>query len=272
MGTAIGRCLLAAGHRIGWCQAGRSAHSAARATAAGFEAFDDLATLLRASDIVLSVCPPDAALATARTVTATAYAGIYVDANAIAPATAGSVGALIESGGARFVDGGIIGPPPHDPGTTWLYLSGAHAREVAPVFAHPPLTVVDLGDSPGAASALKMCYAAWTKGSSALLLAVAALARAAGVDDALQAQWRQSNPDLPQRLVDNATRDAPKAWRFAGEMQEIAATFETHGLSGAFHRGAAQTFAALTAFHDPATPPDLDTVLAALLDDSGTGA
>ncbi|MGR9091855.1 MAG: DUF1932 domain-containing protein [Gammaproteobacteria bacterium] len=265
MGAALGRSALAAGHRVGWCSAGRSAASTGRATASGFETFDDLVTLLRASDIVVSVCPPDAALTTARTVAAAAYAGIYVDANAIAPATATTVCAVVESGGARFVDGGIIGPPPRDHGTTWLYLSGTYAREVAPVFANPPLTTVDLGISPTAASALKMCYAAWTKGSSALLLAVAALARAGGVADALQAQWRQSNPDLPDRLAGNAARDAPKAWRFAGEMEEIAATFEAHGLSGKFHHGAAQTFAALAHFRDAAGPPDLDRVLEGLL-------
>lgn len=266
MGTALGQCLLAAGHRVGWCAAGRSARSAERAAASGFDEFEDLAGLLRTSDIALAVCPPDAAIATAGAVAAAAFSGIYVDANAIAPATAAAVAGIVEPAGACFVDGGIIGPPPREPGTTWLYLSGEHAHSVAPVFAHPSLTVVDLGAATTAASALKMCYAAWTKGSSALLLAVAALARAVGVDAALQAQWQQSNPELPDLLTANAARDAPKAWRFAGEMHEIAATFTAHGLPAGFHVGAAQTFAALAGFRDSAAPPDLDSVLAGLLE------
>lgn len=266
MGTALGNSLLAAGHRVGWCSAGRSARSAERASASGFERFEDLAGLLDASDIALSVCPPDAAVATAGTVAAAAFRGIYVDANAIAPATATAIAGTVETAGARFVDGGIIGPPPREPGTTWLYVSGDHAHTVLPVFASPLLSVVDLGAGPTAASALKMCYAAWTKGSSALMLAVAALARAAGVDAALQAQWQQSNPELPGLLAANAARDAPKAWRFAGEMREIAATFAAHGLPPGFHAGAAQTFAALAEFRDAATPPEIDAVLASLLE------
>lgn len=272
MGTALGECLLASGHRVGWCAAGRSARTADRATASGFDAFEDLASLLHASDIALAVCPPDAAVATAGAVAAVAFSGIYVDANAIAPATAATVADIVESAGARFVDGGIIGPPPRESGTTWLYVSGQHARAVAPVLANPLLAVVDLGAAATAASALKMCYAAWTKGSSALLLAVAALARAAGVDAALQTQWRQSNPELSGLLAANAARDAPKAWRFAGEMQEIAATFAAHGLPAEFHAGAAQTFAALAGFRDSTAPPDLGEVLASLLDAARPGA
>jgi 3-hydroxyisobutyrate dehydrogenase-like beta-hydroxyacid dehydrogenase len=268
MGTALGQCLRAAGHRVGWCSAGRSARSAERAAANGFDTFAALADLLRVSDIAVAVCPPDAAVATARTVADAAFTGIYVDANAVAPATAMTIAGIVESAGARFVDGGIIGPPPRAPGTTWLYLSGEHARVVAPVFANPPLTVVDLGVPATAASALKMCYAAWTKGSSALLLAVAALARASGVDAALAAQWQQSDPELPHLLAAHAARDAPKAWRFAGEMREIAATFATHGLSPQFHAGAAQTFAALAGFRDADPPPDLDRVLASLPGDT----
>jgi len=272
MGTALGQCLRAAGQRVGWCSAGRSARSAERAAASGFETFAALADLLHVSDIAVAVCPPDAAVATARTVAAAGFTGLYVDANAVAPDTATTIAGIVESAGARFVDGGIIGPPPRTPGTTWLYLSGEHARAVAPVFANPPLTVVDLGAAATAASALKMCYAAWTKGSSALLLAVAALARATGVDTALVAQWQQSDPQLPNLLAAHAARDAPKAWRFAGEMHEIAATFASHDLSPQFHAGAAQTFAALAGFRDADPPPDFDRVLASLLGEAPTDA
>jgi len=263
MGSALGQCALVAGQRVGWCTSGRS--ESTRLRAADFDAYPELMDLLDSSDIVISVCPPAAAMTTARAVARNGYTGYYIDANAVAPASADDIRHVVEDGGARFIDGGIIGPPPTSPGTTWLYVSGADAPRVAPCFSGSQLTVVNLGEQAGAASALKMCYAAWTKGSSALLLAVAAVARAAGVGDALESQWQQSNPDLPDRLLAAARRDAPKAWRFAGEMEQIAATFGSHNLPTGFHGSAAEIFAALADFRDPAIAPDLDAVLEALL-------
>ena len=52
---------------------------------------------------------------------------MFVDANAISPGTAQEVARIVEAEGAGYVDGGIIGPPPSEPGRTRLYLSGSRA-------------------------------------------------------------------------------------------------------------------------------------------------
>src|SRR5580692_6161593 len=135
MGAAVGQCLTAGGHEVLWRPEGRSAATAARAAAAGLCAAGDLAELVRRSDVIMSVCPPHAALEIARQVAGSGFGGLYVDANAIAPATAREVAGIVEGGGAAYVDGGIIGTPPVAPGFIRLYLSGARAEEVHRLFA-----------------------------------------------------------------------------------------------------------------------------------------
>jgi hypothetical protein len=126
----------------------------------------------------------------------------------------------------------------------------------------------EAGDT--AASALKMAYAGWTKGSSALLLAITALAQDAGVLDALRTEWDLSIPGLADRAAGSAAGASPKAWRWVGEMAEIAATFEAAGLSDGFHRAAGDTYARMAGFKDqPAA--DLDRVIGALLRADGGG-
>jgi len=264
MGVTIGACALAAGHRVRWSSTGRSETTRARAAAAGFETCAGLDDLLALSDTVISVCPPRAAVATAEQVARRRFRGYYVDANAISPATAARVAATVTGAAASYIDGGIIGPPAVEPGTTRLYLSGSGAGAVARLFAGSALAVHVIGDSPTAASALKMCYAAWTKGSSALLLSTVALAHALKVDGSLYEEWNQSIPDLAGRAETTAARDAPKAWRFEAEMLEIANTFAESGLPPDFHRAAAAVFARVANL--PAdTEPDLTEVVAQLL-------
>jgi len=265
MGVTVGVCAKTAGHEVGWVASGRSEATRRRADTAGFAAFPDLGGLLHASDMVISVCPPSAAKTTARTVAERRFRGLYVDANAISPRTAESVAKTIATAGAVYVDGGIVGPPVREEGTTRLYLSGPRAADVLACFTGSALEAIDIGESPNAASALKMCYAAWTKGSTALLLAVGALARAEHVESPLQAEWARSLPNLARRLESSAAANAPKAWRFEGEMREIADTFEANGLSGDFHRAAAETFALLREFKDVAGTPHLDEVLQLML-------
>jgi len=170
-----------------------------------------------------------------------------VDANAIAPATARRIAARFDN----FVDGGLIGPPAVRAGTTRLYLSGADAQRVAVRFEGSALEPRVLNDdSPGTASALKMAYAACTKGASALLVAVAALAAAEGVAEDLAAEWDLSLPGTTERLAETAAEVAPKAWRWTGEMDEIAATFAEAGLPDGFHRAAGEVYRRLGAFKD----------------------
>jgi len=236
MGAAVGAQLRANGHAVLWASAGRSSATAGRARAAGFEDAGSAADLASRSDVVLSVCPPHAAVEVAGSVSG--FAGLYVDANAIAPATARTIAGLHR----RFVDGGIVGPPPSTPGTTRLYLSGPEAAAVAGLFAGSAVEAEVVSGEPGAASAVKVAYAAWTKGSSALLLAVRDLARAEGVEETLQREWRRSLPDLEARAERAARSAERKGWRFAGEMDEIADTFAAAGLPDGFHRAAAEVY------------------------------
>jgi 3-hydroxyisobutyrate dehydrogenase-like beta-hydroxyacid dehydrogenase len=191
------------------------------------------------SDAVLSVCPPHAALPVARMVAASGFAGVYVDANAVAPAAARVLSAVSDRAGGRFVDGDLIGGPVRPGGGTRLYLSGVAAGEVAALFAATDLEAVNLGDDVTAASALKMCYGAWTKGTSALLLTIRAAAAAYGVEEALVTEWARTQPDLAAR-TQAAAGTARKAWRFAGEMDQVAVCFAEVGLPDGFARAAAE--------------------------------
>jgi hypothetical protein len=133
------------------------------------------------------------------------------------------------------------------------------------MFCGGPLEARVIGDEPGAASALKMCYAAYTKGTAALLLAVVAAAQATGVATALSAEWERSQRDLPDRVTATARGSAPKAWRWVGEMDEIASTFADVGLPDGFHRAAAEVFSRLADLKD--TDAATDDVTALLLGD-----
>jgi 3-hydroxyisobutyrate dehydrogenase-like beta-hydroxyacid dehydrogenase len=263
MGAAVGRCLAGAGHEVLWAAAGRSPATAARAGEAGLTAVPDVAAVAGGADVVLSVCPPHAAMEVAREVSAAGFGGLYVDANAVSPATAREVAGIVEGGGAAFVDGGIIGTPPVAPGFIRLYLSGARAAEVLRLFAGTEVDARVIDGGPGvvgAASAVKMAYASWTKGSAALLLAARALARAEGVEETLLAEWGISQPGLEGRSARSAGAAAAKGWRWVAEMEQIAATMAAAGLPDGFHLAAAEIYRR----SQHAAGPTVDDVLAVL--------
>jgi 3-hydroxyisobutyrate dehydrogenase-like beta-hydroxyacid dehydrogenase len=233
MGAAIGAVLVERGHEVLWLPEGRSEETARRAAAAGLTSVESLEN----AELILSVVPPHAAVDVARSVQGTR--ALVIDANAVSPMTATRIGELL---GDRGVDGGIVGPPPTRTGTTRLYLSGEHASQAATVFVDTNLEPVVLSGSPVAASALKMAYAAWTKGSAALLLSALDSARASGVEDALRAEWSRSQPKLADRWQAASESAAAKGWRWVGEMNEIAATYAAAGLPSGFHEAAAEIF------------------------------
>jgi 3-hydroxyisobutyrate dehydrogenase-like beta-hydroxyacid dehydrogenase len=269
MGASVGASGRTSGHRVLWASQGRGAETVRRATAAGLEDAGSVAKLVGASDLVLSVCPPHAALDVARMVAGHGFRKLYVDGNAIAPATSRAIAEIVEAAGATYVDGGVIGPPPDRPGTTRLYLSGAAAERVKALFEGGPLEAIVLAGDLTAASAIKMCYAAWTKGSQALVMAVRALATAEGVDEALLAEWHRSQPDLPKRSENAARGTARKAWRWVGEMDEIAATFDADGLPDGFHRAAGELYRRMAIYKDAAAPPSIEDVAKTLLREAG---
>ncbi|HEU4345026.1 MAG TPA: DUF1932 domain-containing protein [Candidatus Binatia bacterium] len=269
MGVTIGAAAATSSARVIWASDQRSQASRQRAEQASLVDVGPLSAAIQASDVILSVCPPHAALEVARTVAQRGFKGIYVDANAISRASAEQIGQIVAEGGADFVDGGIIGPPVKQAGTTRLYLSGARAREIAALFSASMLDARAIGAEPGAASALKIAYAAWTKCSDGLILAIRALATHEGVDEALLAEWSVSQPDLARRSLRAAAVAAPKAWRYVGEMREIAATFERAGLPTGFHHAAADLFERLAPFKDLSNdPPTVVAVTRAILEAS----
>lgn len=257
MGASVGAACDA---EVIWCADGRSAATAERAASAGLRSVDSLARVVREAEIIVSVCPPGEATAVARSVAALGFGGIYVDANAVAPATARDIAASFD----RFVDGGIVGPPATRVGTTRIYLSGADAGAVASLWADGILEPRVLDGGAGSASALKMTYAAWTKVSAALLLDVRALARAEGVEDSLLGEWELSQPGTAERSALTAAGVVPKAWRFVGEMQEITRSFADADLPSGFGSAAAELYQRLAGCRDM-SGADIESALAALL-------
>jgi 3-hydroxyisobutyrate dehydrogenase-like beta-hydroxyacid dehydrogenase len=263
MGTVVALSARNSGNQVFWASEGRSAASRERASNAGFEDAGTLARLCELCPVIVSVCPPEFAEQIAEQVARCSYRGAYVDANAISPERVQRIARRMEGAGARFVDGGIIGPPAITRNRTWLYLSGEHAAEIAPAFSSGPIEVEVLTGAIGRASALKMCFAAYSKGSIALACSVLAAAQQLDVLEDLKRQWARSGPSLPG-IEGEILLAAPKAWRFTGEMHEIAATFQSAGLPPEFHQAAAEIFRRLEDFKGRAAP-DFKHVLDTLL-------
>jgi 3-hydroxyisobutyrate dehydrogenase-like beta-hydroxyacid dehydrogenase len=241
---------------VAWASDGRSADT--RRRAAGLTDQRTLARLKDTCEIVLSICPPHAAVDTAREFLA--YDGLYADLNAVSPATTAQVAALVP----RFVDGGIVGPPPRQDGTTRLYLAGEEADVVARLFEGTRLGTRVLGPRAGDASALKMVYAAWTKGTTAMLLAVRAAAQSLGVEEELVKEWELSQPELPARSEQSARVGLERGWRWAFELAEVGRTFAAAGLPDGFGMAAAEVYGRL--------PKDSGSDLAAALAHLSTSA
>jgi 3-hydroxyisobutyrate dehydrogenase-like beta-hydroxyacid dehydrogenase len=267
MGAAVGQCLTGAGHTVLWASDGRGPETAARARAAGLTDAGTAAEIAERADVVFSICPPHAALDTAWAVQG--FSGLYVDANAISPATAREVALMVEEGGATYVDGGIIGLPPARPGGTRLYLSGGHSHGVRGLFDGTAVDARVIDGGPWSASAVKMAYAAWTKGTSALLLAARALARAEGVEGALLAEWALSQPSLADRSRGAARAATSKGWRWVAEMEEIASSMASVGLPDGFHQAAAEIYRRSPRQTPSAAPDDqaVESLLAILIGD-----
>jgi 3-hydroxyisobutyrate dehydrogenase-like beta-hydroxyacid dehydrogenase len=262
MGAEVGRQLVAAGARVLWVSAGRGPATAARAAAAGLVERETLAAAVGESEVVLSICPPAAAEDVARDVAATGFAGVFADANAIAPERMARIAASFGDGGAAVVDGGIIGPPPVRGGSTRLYLSGSPAPAVAALCAGTTLEAVVLDGDVGAASALKLAYASYQKISRVLSALAHALAGAHGVGAELERE-AEALRSRPLSDLDALPVAAAKAWRWAPEMREVAATMRAAGLPGDVAQGAAVALERWATAKDR-DDLDLDAVLALL--------
>ena len=265
MGISVAASAQNSGNTVLWASEGRSSQTRARAQQHALIDAHTLEKLCQSCSIIISVCPPHAAEAVAQQVLANSFSGLYLDANAIAPQRAIRIGEAMAERGVAFVDGGIIGGPAWEPDTTRLYLSGTQAERAANCFAAGPLQTQVIGERIGKASALKMCYAAYTKGTTALLCAILGAAEGLNVREELAQQWSRNGSDFAGQAAQRVTRVTAKAWRFTGEMEEIAATFQETGMPAGFHDAAADIYRRLASFKDLEATPPLETVLAALL-------
>jgi 3-hydroxyisobutyrate dehydrogenase-like beta-hydroxyacid dehydrogenase len=250
MGSAVGGVLRRAGYRVVTALAGRSPASQALASRAGLEDLGTLETVLAECDLLLSILPPAAALGFARQA-ATILRGqgrdiVYAECNAVAPETVREIAALFSDTSVRFVDVGIIGPAPRPEAvnSTRFYVAGSDRYAVLEL-AVPEITAIDMGESIGRASAIKMCYAAMNKGVDALYASILLASCQLGVNDELMNEFHASQPEAAGRMARRIPFMAATAERFTGEMTEIAATFDAVGVSGDFHRGAQWLYALL---------------------------
>jgi putative dehydrogenase len=249
MGSAVGGALVRAGYRVVTAGEGRSAQSRALAVAEGIEAVGSLDAVVRGVELLLSIVPPASATTfAAEAAGAMLAAGVrptFVECNAVAPATVRAIERALTPCGAAFVDVGIVGRGPRVGGErTRFYVSGA-AREQVLALDCPAIELIDLGPEIGAASALKMAYASLNKGTDALLTAVLLAAERLGVREPLMRELAGSQREALARMRSRVPFLAATAARYAPEMAEIAATYESVGITPAFHRGAEWLYALL---------------------------
>ena len=265
MGVSIAASSINSGHEVYWVSQSRSDRTRLRAQEHNLMEAETLVKLCQTSRIIFSICPPHAAEDVAKSVIGNGFEGYYLDANAISPQRSIKIGKLMEAKGIHFIDGGIIGGPAWKPKETFLYLSGKDARIIAECFSNGPLEIKIISDAIGKASALKMCYASYSKGTTALLAAILATAESLGVREELYQQWDMDDSSFSEQANRRAARVTAKAWRFEGEMHEIASTFEEAGLPNGFHEAAAEVYHRLADFKDAPEPPTMEDVLKAML-------
>ncbi|ODU02335.1 MAG: phosphogluconate dehydrogenase [Pseudonocardia sp. SCN 72-86] len=244
MGSALGSALRPRAGAVVWAAAGRSDATSKRAEIADLVGVPDVPELARRSDVVISICPPHAALDVARQVADAVrdheHPPLYVDANAVSPATVAEIATLFDHD--RVVDGAVIGPAAYEAGRTVLWLSGAAAPAVAALFEGSPFAARVLDGGIGAASALKACFALHTKALPTIWAVMAAAARGYGVLDDLRAEVGRMGGDLDAQLTALAGKSGDRAWRWAGEMDEAADTVAAQGLPDGFSRAAAEVY------------------------------
>ena len=246
MGEGVGASIKGQGIDVITVLAGRSAETRMRAERAGFREVPDLETLVTEADLVLSIMPPERAEAIAADVAAamkkTGKAPPFADMNAIAPTTARRIAAVMADAGADFIDGGIIGwAPLKSKAISKLYVSGPSAALMDELDGNGK-TIIQLGDEIGRASAVKMIYASVTKGTDSLLTAAYTAAEALGIRDVMEAEWGASQPDALARMERRVSVLPADAGRWIGEMEQIAETYESVGVTSNYHKGAADMY------------------------------
>ncbi len=245
MGSAVGQVLAQHGLRVIAALGERSARTRALAAESGIGDVGTLENLVREADAVLSILVPEAAIAAAQEVaTAMKSAGatpLYADCNSIAVQSARTIGEIMAKVGAPFAEASIIGAPPRVPNKTRIYVSGPQAQAFAQLNQFG-LTVRNLGPEEGRAKAIKICYATVTKGTQALCTESFVSAKRLGVFDVLMTELETSQKALLAFAQNGLQQMPPKAHRWVGEMNELAATYQGIGLTPRMLAGAADLY------------------------------
>lgn len=276
MGHVVGQVLRTSGLRVITDLSQRSSRTKALAETVGIEDVGSLDAVVTEADLIMTILVPAQALKlaeqVAESVQKTGASVTYVDCNAVSPGTAVQIGETITNAGAEFVDASIIGPPPRNAGATRFYASGP-AVDTFAILNDYGLSVISLGEEIGRASAIKMCYAALTKGLSALAAELLTTAECLGVRDALTTEFQQSQSALLERFERGMPNIPPKSRRWVGEMEEIAKTFDEVGCSPHFHQGAAEVYRRMGSTtmadrnpEDSTPPPTLTEMIQTLAD------
>jgi len=249
MGAATGKAFQEHGFDIITSLEGRSETSRKRASAAGFRDCGSIASVLAEADIVFSILPPGDALTQAERVAAamkeTGHTPPYFDCNAVSPETAAQIGKFIEAAGAAYIDGGIVGNPPGAAVPTRFFVSGSGAKEMN-IFDGKGVDIKQCGPEAGKASAIKMCYAGITKGTSALHAAMLMAAEKLGITDDLHDELTYSQGAMYKRMEVLTSALPAVSDRYIGEMEEIAKTMSAIGIPSGFHDGSADLYGLMT--------------------------
>jgi 3-hydroxyisobutyrate dehydrogenase-like beta-hydroxyacid dehydrogenase len=246
MGQAIAGRIKESGMSVHVALDGRSERTKSLAKAAGLHDCGSMEKLVSTCELVISVINPGEALNVAREIAAamkkTGRKIAFADLNAVSPQTARDADALVRAAGGLFIDGGIIGPPPRgEKDKPRIYVSGPDACLFEQI-KHPNLEVRVLSERIGDASGVKMCYAAMTKGTGALVVELLVAARRLGVDQALEKELRESRSDVLDWQLRNISLMPPKAYRWVPEMEEIAKTFGELGMTRRIFEGATDIY------------------------------
>ena len=245
MGHAVGRALSEHGFDILTHLEGRSQRTCALAKDAGFRISATLNELIHEADLLLSILVPASAETVAkeiaRSLQETGETTLITDCNAISPMRSERIGRTIESAGGRYIDASIIGHPPGRDVPPRFYVSGQYADALLALDGKG-IAVKVLGGDVGRASGIKMCYAALTKGTSTLQVALLTVAESLGLSSELHEELAYSQKAALRSMESGIPRLPPNAHRWIGEMEEIATTFAAQGVTPNFHLGAAAIY------------------------------
>ncbi|MBH97324.1 MAG: hypothetical protein CMM56_02605 [Rhodospirillaceae bacterium] len=249
MGSAVGRTLTDEGHRVITDLSGRSQHSVDLARCAGIEDVKSLERVIEEADLLLSILPPTEAInfaeRVAELIRLKSSSLVYADCNAVSPKTVLKIEQFFSALGIEFLDVGIVGAAPRKGNVaTRFYVSGQQIGALEKL-NNSKIRVINMGTEIGKASALKAAYAGLNKGTQALHATVLLAAERLGVRQMLMRELEESQQQAEVRMKQEVPYLAATAVRFAGEMKEIASTYESVGVTGKIHEGAAWLFEGL---------------------------